>query len=80
MFAFEQWFVSVRPRLENQKDVSVSFSECWDAATKTAEEKFKFTNSAITKCKQCEHYNNESLADICSGCCHMYISRFTLRK
>lgn len=36
-------------------------------------------NTGSPKCEQCEHYNNESLADICSGCSHFYISRFTLR-
>lgn len=48
MSAFEQWFVSVRPRLENNKSVSVSFSECWDAATKYVEEKFTSANTDYT--------------------------------
>jgi hypothetical protein len=29
-----------------------------------------------SKCQRCHYNNNESLADICAGCCHMYISRF----
>jgi len=56
-----------------------TLEETWKAA-KRADALKSSHNSAITKCEQCEHYNNESLADICSGCCHMYISRFTLRK
>jgi coenzyme F420-reducing hydrogenase beta subunit len=37
------------------------------------------TNTGSPKCERCEHFNNESLADICAGCSNMYISRFTLR-
>jgi hypothetical protein len=50
MSAYENWFLSVRQRLENEKEVSVSFKECWCAATKAAEEKFTSTNSAMVPC------------------------------